>query len=417
MPRYASSLLVVTCALLAACAATPSRPTVAPEPSAPPAQPTAAPAQSTAPPAAALPTTAPTTAPTAAPTSVATSAPAAATEVPAVDAPPFERTLSLQTPVIEGQDVRAAQQRLLDLGYGVGEADSLFGPKTEAAVRAFQALNDVTRDGVIGPETWGVLFDSAAIAYDLHPIVDTQSGLLIGATNAGEWANVDTIGDVVGGRGYRLLGQQAASQGVIAGSAPQLPVLPCDYARVVTFEGVGSGTAEGSIVDPALPIALDGDWNVLPRAVVEVANDNAALQEPIAETLRVLGLVDPQVNITRALRADLDNNGTEETIVAATYRASGEAFPAPSAAVGDYSLLVVIPFGTNRAMVIEADVITQTIEFGAPLQFTLTGIWDLNGDGRMEIVAHSMYYEGEGISIHTLDGITTKTALVTGCGV
>ena len=50
-----------------------------------------------------------------------------------------------------GAHVRVAQRRL-----GVA-ADGVFGPGTEAAVKAFQAAHGLTADGVVGPATWQAL--------------------------------------------------------------------------------------------------------------------------------------------------------------------------------------------------------------------------------------------------------------------
>jgi len=49
--------------------------------------------------------------------------------------------------------VREVQQRLNDLDYEVGVIDGVYGPLTEAAVRAFQERNRLTADGVVGPRT------------------------------------------------------------------------------------------------------------------------------------------------------------------------------------------------------------------------------------------------------------------------
>lgn len=51
-------------------------------------------------------------------------------------------------------DVRAAQQRLADLGYLLAsDVDGRLGPATQAAVIAFQKWERLPRDGVIGPKT------------------------------------------------------------------------------------------------------------------------------------------------------------------------------------------------------------------------------------------------------------------------
>lgn len=73
--------------------------------------------------------------------------------------PAFQRALYLTNPYMSGDDVLQVQQRLIDLGYQPGEADGIYGPMTESAVRAFQERNDLEVDGVVGPLTWAALFD------------------------------------------------------------------------------------------------------------------------------------------------------------------------------------------------------------------------------------------------------------------
>jgi len=61
----------------------------------------------------------------------------------------------------EGPEVRELQQRLHDLGFWIGEVDGDFGWLTEQAVYAFQKANDITVDGLVGPETRAALGDPA----------------------------------------------------------------------------------------------------------------------------------------------------------------------------------------------------------------------------------------------------------------
>jgi uncharacterized protein (TIGR02594 family) len=53
--------------------------------------------------------------------------------------------------------VRALQQRLVSLRFDVGGVDGVFGPKTLAAVQAFQRAQGLAVDGVVGPRTAGAL--------------------------------------------------------------------------------------------------------------------------------------------------------------------------------------------------------------------------------------------------------------------
>ena len=61
---------------------------------------------------------------------------------------------------MSGDDVRAAMLILKDRGYYSGTVDDLFGPKMEAAVKAFQkGKGSKTSDGIIGAWTWKMLLD------------------------------------------------------------------------------------------------------------------------------------------------------------------------------------------------------------------------------------------------------------------
>lgn len=53
-----------------------------------------------------------------------------------------------------GEPVKALQRRLAELGIDPGPLDGIFGPRTEAAVRAFQRREGIEVDGIVGPQTW-----------------------------------------------------------------------------------------------------------------------------------------------------------------------------------------------------------------------------------------------------------------------
>jgi peptidoglycan hydrolase-like protein with peptidoglycan-binding domain len=63
---------------------------------------------------------------------------------------------------VEGDAVRALQQRLLDLGYWLaGGADGRFGSTTTQAVLAFQKVQGLVPDGIAGPATLAAIGDAA----------------------------------------------------------------------------------------------------------------------------------------------------------------------------------------------------------------------------------------------------------------
>ncbi|MDZ7703232.1 MAG: peptidoglycan-binding domain-containing protein [Trueperaceae bacterium] len=71
--------------------------------------------------------------------------------------PAFQRTLTVQDPRLNGDDVTNLQRRLNDLGYDPGPIDGYYGPLSAEAVSAFQQDYDLEVDGVVGPIAWYVL--------------------------------------------------------------------------------------------------------------------------------------------------------------------------------------------------------------------------------------------------------------------
>ena len=55
-----------------------------------------------------------------------------------------------------GHPIKTLQYLLRARGHTVA-VDGVFGPNTEAAVKAFQASHGVAADGIVGPVTWRAL--------------------------------------------------------------------------------------------------------------------------------------------------------------------------------------------------------------------------------------------------------------------
>ena len=79
----------------------------------------------------------------------------------------------------EGLRVQKAQERLLELGYTLPQwgADADFGDETEAAVKAFQADNELPEDGVLYALDVAILFEEVgggddALARQAHERLD-----------------------------------------------------------------------------------------------------------------------------------------------------------------------------------------------------------------------------------------------------
>jgi N-acetylmuramoyl-L-alanine amidase len=74
--------------------------------------------------------------------------------------PVLNRFIRLKSPLMEGQDVKKLQERLKELGYGVGSVDGIYGEETVNAVKQFQKDLKLVEDGIVGAITWRTIFDS-----------------------------------------------------------------------------------------------------------------------------------------------------------------------------------------------------------------------------------------------------------------
>ena len=77
---------------------------------------------------------------------------------------PVEKTVQITLSILKkgskGEQVKALQRLLFAMGYSLGAKNPIdgdFGKKTDGAVRAYQADQSLTVDGIAGAETWGSL--------------------------------------------------------------------------------------------------------------------------------------------------------------------------------------------------------------------------------------------------------------------
>lgn len=159
-------------------------------------------------------------------------------------------------------------------------------------------------------------------------------------------------------------------------------------------------------------------WNLTPRIAKNISLTDKTYVGVIAAYLKTKKILKPRVKITQAMRVDLDGDGTEEVVLTAT-RYTGE--DSSDAANGDYSFILVrkIVGKTVRNIFVAGEFYPKKAEFNAPNTYEVSAIADLNGDGKMELVMHSAYYEGSGSWAANIVGSKAVDIkeLSVGCGV
>jgi hypothetical protein len=72
--------------------------------------------------------------------------------------------------------------------------------------------------------------------------------------------------------------------------------------------------------------------------------------------------------------------------------------------------------GTTKTELVAGEFYPEAKSDAAPNKFEIAALADLNGDGKIDIVVRSAYYEGDEISIYEHSSSQFEKALSVGCG-
>jgi hypothetical protein len=125
----------------------------------------------------------------------------------------------------------------------------------------------------------------------------------------------------------------------------------------------------------------------------------------------------PIINLTQVIRTDLEGDGSDEVIVAATTIPDDLI----SSQVGDYSIVYlrkVIEGEVQTAILGESIVDNLDNLFQDLAVFEIAAVSDLNGDGQMEIVVNGRVWEGAFLQAweYINDDLGPVEVLSCGCG-
>ena len=150
-------------------------------------------------------------------------------------------------------------------------------------------------------------------------------------------------------------------------------------------------------------IALGAAWNALPRKVRIADPTQQVYIDAVRDFLKARGIKDPKVKMKRILRVDLDGDGEEEVLLSATNYLSAEEEEVPaSSPEGSYSIVLLrrVVAGKLKTQVIAGEVHANADHSNAPNYYDVSAVLDLDGDGKLEVVVHSSYYEGGSTTIY-----------------
>ncbi len=253
-----------------------------------------------------------------------------------------------------------------------------------------------------------------AVAKDgaVHAIVDENAGILLGGSRDGEWLPAAAVAPALkGGERYGVYGLNG-KVGEANGGAPEGYGQPCPDTRFVEMSPL-EWKNEGDL--PVYMIAVTGGWNAVPRKPKRFLTNQKVYHEAAAAFLRDQGIAEPDVRLTQVIRIDLDGDGTDEVLVAGTRRRTADP---GGVEPGDYSYVFLrkLDGGKVATLPLLTDIHPDPRPENISYRFDVMAILDLNGDGVMEIVIQSEYYEGSAATVFTVEGLAVSQVLIEGCG-
>ena len=142
-------------------------------------------------------------------------------------------------------------------------------------------------------------------------------------------------------------------------------------------------------------------WEVTHRPWTDISTDSSFYNQAVTDWLVSQGISNPNVQISRVMRVDIEGDGMDEVFISASYFKGGDPV-SPVTEFGDYSLVLMRKLSGNDviAVPIEADVYhSSQPELTYPWVYTLSGFLDLNQDGNLEVILEAVRWEGTGILV------------------
>ncbi len=258
-----------------------------------------------------------------------------------------------------------------------------------------------------------VFFISSAVAdAQVVPILDLKARGLLGGVIDGKFVPAETAFKALEKNQkygiFSLGGGRSTDDLSITINAPR------DRGPCNDFYSISRETE----IEPGVAVGANANWNVLPQAMSKISLTDKTYLNIVSNILKSKGLPRSKARLEQALRVDLEGDGVDEVVLtASSFRGNMK----PAAKTGDYSFVVVrkIIAGKVKNILLGGTYIKKSVEFGAPSRFELSGVADLDGDGQMEIVIYTEYYEGSGAWVTQIkDGKEVEVKeLRTSCGV
>lgn len=239
------------------------------------------------------------------------------------------------------------------------------------------------------------------------PLITTGFGA-VGWWDGSDWVDAETAGSlpVAGGEDYQVI---RLDELAMTTAGPETTVCgPLDLIGVELEEPELLGEFPGPY-----GLAVSAPWQLQPYLFEETVDDGTYAGFA-AEMLAGRGLEVSNPVIKQVIRTDLEGDGINEVLVVAEEVTTGLLLEE-----GDYSIAFMRKIVDGE---VQTALLGDTVVFGEEDRFagahSVGGAADLNGDGRMEIITNSAFFEGFNVAVweYVNDDLGPVKVLETGCG-
>jgi hypothetical protein len=226
--------------------------------------------------------------------------------------------------------------------------------------------------------------------------IDLPWRYVIGGYSNGQWLNSEAAGKrlTADATNYRVFTLKGEMKSVTAAKAtPDEDLVPDIWMQNITPE----------LQLEEQVIGVNAPWNPMPRKATQADVTQDKYVTAVRDLLIGKGIAKPKVKIKQLLRVDLDGDGEEEVLISATrYVNEAELI---SAKAGDYSLVALrrVVAGKVRTQFVVGEVYPKSDVNGLLNTYEVGGLLDLDGDGTLEVIVRSYYYEGGGTQVWRLE--------------
>lgn len=234
---------------------------------------------------------------------------------------------------------------------------------------------------------------------------------VIGGHAEGKWLTSEAAGKRLSApltnyRIFTLAGEAAAVSA--AQAAPGADLCPDVWMQKLTT-GIDADTRRHAI-------GVNAPWQPMPRKSRTADLTQEVYVQAMKAVLSGQGIERPEVKLTQLLRVDLDGDGTDEVLSSATHYLASDVPSAPRA--GDYSVVTLrTVIGTKvQTQLVSGEVYEKADLNAAPNTYEIAGLLDLNGDGTLEVLIRSSYYEGGGMTVWQMQKGRLVQVLSIECG-